>query len=253
MLEYCFHYLIDQESQSTRVQSQRDKISPDQIAYEDNHMLVINKHVGQLVQGDKTQDDSLIELIKNFIKVRDQKPGNVFLGLVHRIDRPTSGLVIYAKTSKGLSRLTQMVKNREIKKTYWAVTPSEEVPESGELVHFLKKNEKNNKAIVFPRETPGAKEAVLQYQVVKKLSKYMLLEVDLKTGRHHQIRAQLSKIGIPIKGDLKYGSPRSNPDGGIHLHARKLEFEHPVTKEHLSITASVPKGDTLWSACEDSD
>ncbi|MHA6696529.1 RluA family pseudouridine synthase [Chryseobacterium sp. A301] len=224
-------------------------MSPDQIAYEDNHLLVINKHVGQLVQGDKTQDDSLIELIKNFIKVRDHKPGNVFLGLVHRIDRPTSGLVIYAKTSKALSRLTQMVKNREIRKTYWAVVPKAGIEDSGELIHYLKKNEKNNKAIVFPREAPGAKEAILSYRVHTLLANYMLLEVDLKTGRHHQIRAQLSKIGVPIKGDLKYGSPRSNPDGGIHLHARQLEFVHPVTKEQVTITAEVPKGDPIWQAC----
>ncbi len=222
----------------------------DQIVFEDNHLLVINKKVGQLVQGDKTGDESLLDSIKNFIKKRDQKPGNVFLGLVHRIDRPTSGLVIYAKTSKALSRLTQMVKNREIKKTYWAIVPKEEIPQSQRLVHFLQKNEKNNKAIVFPRETPGAKEAILNYQIIKTLDNYRLLEIDLETGRHHQIRAQLSKIGVPIKGDLKYGSPRSNPDGGISLHARKLEFFHPVTKELVEITAPVPQDDAVWKACE---
>lgn len=231
------------------MQKSATQISPEQIAYEDNHLLVINKRVGQLVQGDKTGDDSLLELIKNFIKERDHKPGNVFLGLVHRIDRPTSGLVIYAKTSKALSRLTQMVKNREIRKTYWAVVSKAQIGDSGELIHYLKKNEKNNKAIVFPRETPGAKQAILFYRVLQHLSNYMLLEVDLKTGRHHQIRAQLSRIGVPIKGDLKYGSPRSNPDGGIHLHARQLEFIHPVTKEDITITGEVPKGDPLWQAC----
>lgn len=222
----------------------------EQIIYEDNHLLIINKKVGQLVQGDKTGDESLLESIKSFIKTRDNKPGNVFLGLVHRIDRPTSGLVIYAKTSKALSRLTQMVKNREIKKTYWAVVAKEMISQTQRLVHYLKKNEKNNKSIVFPKATEGAKEAILTYTVVKSLDNYLLLEIDLETGRHHQIRAQLSKIGVPIKGDLKYGSPRSNPDGGINLHARKLEFTHPVTKEKIEIVAPVPQNDAVWRACD---
>lgn len=222
-----------------------------QILYEDNHLLIINKNVGQLVQGDKTGDKSLLDTIKNYIKIRDHKAGNVFLGLVHRIDRPTSGLVIYAKTSKALSRLTQMVKNREIKKTYWAVVPKEIVPQSQRLVHYLKKNEKNNKAIIFTKPTDGAKESILTYQIIKMLDNYQLLEVDLETGRHHQIRAQLSKIGVPIKGDLKYGSPRSNANGGISLHARKLEFIHPVTKESISITAPIPQTDSIWRACGD--
>ena len=222
-----------------------------QILYEDNHLLIINKNVGQLVQGDKTGDESLLDTIKNYIKIRDHKAGNVFLGLVHRIDRPTSGLVIYAKTSKALSRLTQMVKNREIKKTYWAVVPKEIVPQSQRLVHYLKKNEKNNKAIIFTKPTDGAKESIVTYQIIKMLDNYQLLEVDLETGRHHQIRAQLSKIGIPIKGDLKYGSPRSNANGGISLHARKLEFIHPVTKESISITAPIPQTDSIWRACGD--
>ena len=219
-----------------------------QILYEYNHILIINKNVGQLVQGDKTGDKSLLELLKSFIKERDQKPGNVFLGLVHRIDRPTSGLVIYAKTSKALSRLTQMVKNREIKKTYWAIVPKEIIPQSQTLTHYLKKNEKNNKAIVYNGETNGAKKAILNYQIIKTLDNYMLLEIDLQTGRHHQIRAQLSKIGVPIKGDLKYGAPRSNPDGGISLHARSLEFIHPVSKEQIKITAPTPKKDNLWKS-----
>ncbi|MDQ0476647.1 23S rRNA pseudouridine1911/1915/1917 synthase [Chryseobacterium sp. MDT2-18] len=223
----------------------------EQIVFEDNHLLVINKKAGQLVQGDKTGDLSLLDLIKDFIKKRDHKPGNVFLGLVHRIDRPTSGLVIYAKTSKALSRLTQMVKNREIKKTYWAVVSKAEIPQKQRLVHYLLKNEKNNKTTVFPKATEGAKQAVLNYEIIKTLDNFLLLEVDLETGRHHQIRAQLSKIGAPIKGDLKYGSPRSNPDGGIHLHARKLEFIHPVTLEKLSVTAPVPQNDPVWKACVD--
>ena len=222
-----------------------------QIIFEDNHLLVINKNAGQLVQGDKTGDESLLESIKNFIKIRDHKPGNVFLGLVHRIDRPTSGLVIYAKTSKALSRLTQMVKNREIKKTYWAVVAKEMIPQSQRLVHYLKKNEKNNKAIIFTKPTEGAKEAILTYNIIKTLDNYLLLEIDLETGRHHQIRAQLSKIGASIKGDLKYGAPRSNPDGGISLHARKLEFIHPVTKEHIEIVAPVRQNDAVWRACEE--
>lgn len=230
-------------------ESGTQKFSASQIIFEDNHLLVVNKKVGQLVQGDKTGDESLLDLIKNFIKKRDEKPGNVYLGLVHRIDRPTSGLVIYAKTSKALSRLTQMVKNREITKTYWALVPKEMIPQSQRLVHYLKKNEKNNKAIVFPKATDGAKEAILTYQLLKTLDNYLLLEIDLETGRHHQIRAQLSKIGVPIKGDLKYGAPRSNPDGGISLHARKLEFVHPVTKENIEITAPVPENDAVWKAC----
>ena len=217
-----------------------------QIVFEDNHLLIINKKTGQLVQGDKTGDASLLDLIKDFIKKRDQKPGNVFLGLVHRIDRPTSGLVIYAKTSKALTRLTQMVKNREIKKTYWAVVAKEMIPQSQRLVHYLHKNEKTNKSTVFIKPTENAKESILSYQIIKTLDNFQLLEVDLETGRHHQIRAQLSKIGVPIKGDLKYGSPRSNPDGGIHLHARKLVFVHPVSKENIEIIAPTPN-DVIWN------
>lgn len=224
--------------------------SASQIVYEDNHLMVVNKAVGQLVQGDKTGDSSLLDLIKDFIKKRDDKPGNVYLGLVHRIDRPTSGLVIYAKTSKALSRLTQMVKNREIKKTYWALVTKTEIPETQRLVHHLRKNEKNNKAIVYPKASEGTKEAILTYHIIKVLDNFQLLEVDLETGRHHQIRAQLSKIGASIKGDLKYGSARSNPDGGINLHARKLEFIHPVTKENVVIIAPLPKNDKVWQACE---
>lgn len=221
-----------------------------QIVYEDNHMMVINKKAGQLVQGDKTGDLSLLELIKDFIKKRDGKPGNVFLGLVHRIDRPTSGLVIYAKTSKALSRLTVMVKDREVRKTYWAIVGKAMIPQSQRLVHYLQKNEKTNKATVFIKPTDKAKESILNYQIIKTLDNYQLLEIDLETGRHHQIRAQLAKIGIPIKGDLKYGAPRSNQDGGISLHARKLEFEHPVTKENIKIIAPVPQNDAIWKACE---
>lgn len=222
----------------------------EQILFEDNHLLIINKQSGQLVQGDKTGDQSLLDSLKKYIKVKEHKPGNVFLGLVHRIDRPTSGCVIYAKTSKALTRLTVMVKSREIKKTYWAVVPKTEIPKSQKLKHYLKKNEKNNKSTVFPKPTDGAKEAILNYNIIKVLDNFQLLEIDLETGRHHQIRAQLSKIGAPIKGDLKYGAARSNPDGGIHLHARKLEFKHPVSQELISVTAPVPASDAIWAACE---
>lgn len=221
-----------------------------QIVYEDNHLLVINKKPGQLVQGDKTGDASLLELIKYFIKIRDHKAGNVYLGLVHRIDRPTSGLVIFAKTSKALSRLTQMVKNREITKTYWAIIPKEPLPHEQRLVHHLQKNEKTNKTIVHTKAGENTKEATLTYKIAQILDRYLLLEINLETGRHHQIRAQLSKIGVPIKGDLKYNSPRSNPDGSIHLHARQLEFEHPITKKNLIILAPTPPHDALWNSCE---
>lgn len=229
----------------------KQQFEASQIVFEDNHLLIVNKGTGQLVQGDKTGDHSLLDLIKDFIKKRDSKPGNVFLGLVHRIDRPTSGLVIYAKTSKALTRLTQMVKNREIKKTYWAVVPKVEIPEKQRLIHYLQKNEKTNKATVFIKATDNAKESILNYQLIKTLDNFQLLEVDLETGRHHQIRAQLSKIGVPIKGDLKYGAARSNPDGGIHLHARHLEFEHPVTHHNIRVTAPVPLHDAVWKACEE--
>jgi 23S rRNA pseudouridine1911/1915/1917 synthase len=212
--------------------------------------MIINKNVGQLVQGDKTGDLSLLDLIKNFIKQRDKKLGNVFLGLVHRIDRPSSGLVIFAKTSKALSRLTMMLKNREIKKIYWAVVPKEMIPEKGRLTNYLQKNEKTNKAIVFSKPNVNAKEAILNYKIIKVLDNFQLLEIDLETGRHHQIRAQLSKIGVPIRGDLKYGSARSNPDGGINLHARRLKFIHPVTKNIMEITAPLPVNDALWKACD---
>ncbi len=226
------------------------KFDASQIIYEDNHIMIVNKKVGQLVQGDKTGDLSLLELIKNFIKKRDNKPFNVYLGLVHRIDRPTSGLVIFAKTSKALSRLTQMVKDRKIKKIYWAVVEKKDIATHQELTHYLKKNQKNNKAIVFPRPTEGAKKATLSYEIIKQLDHYQLLEVNLQTGRHHQIRAQLSKIGASIKGDLKYGASRSNKNGGIHLHARKLEFIHPVSKKEIKVIAPVPQ-DSIWKACEE--
>ncbi|TWP24296.1 RNA pseudouridine synthase [Apibacter muscae] len=220
----------------------------DQILFEDNHLLIINKKAGQIVQGDKTGDVSLVDEVKTYIKKKYNKPGNVFAGLVHRIDRPTSGIVIFAKTSKALSRLTEMLKKREIKKTYWAVIKKTEIPNKQRLIHFLKKNEKTNKAIVYKTPNIGAKEAILSYESIQTSNNYMLLEINLETGRHHQIRAQLSSIKCPIKGDLKYGFDRSNPDGSIHLLARKIEFIHPIKKEPLQIIAPVPQNDNLWKS-----
>ncbi|MCB9201995.1 MAG: RNA pseudouridine synthase [Flavobacteriales bacterium] len=222
------------------------KFHESQIVYEDNHLLVISKKPSQLVQGDKTGDVCLIDELKQYLKEKHNKLGNVYLGLVHRIDRPTSGLVIFAKTSKALTRLNEMIKKREIKKTYLAVVKQVEIPKQGELIHYLKKNQKNNRAIVFPNPTEEAKKAVLHYNVIKNLDTYMILEIDLETGRHHQIRAQLSKIGIPIKGDVKYGFQRANTDKSIHLNARKLEFIHPVTKETMILYSQLPD-DILWN------
>lgn len=223
----------------------------EQILFEDNHILVVNKKAGQIVQGDKTEDISLVEEVKQYIKNKYNKPGNVFAGLVHSIDRPTSGIVIFAKTSKALSRLTEMLKRKEIKKTYWAVIKKKDLPECQRLVHYLRKNEKNNKTIIYNKPVQGAKEAILTYHIIKKSEYYMLLEIDLETGRHHQIRAQLSAIGSPLKGDLKYGFDRSNPDGSIHLLARKIEFIHPVKKEKICLEAPVPQNDNLWKSFED--
>jgi len=217
-----------------------------QIIYEDNHLLIINKKSGQLVQGDKTGDKCLIDEIKEYLKVKYDKKGDVFLGLVHRIDRPTSGLVIFTKTSKALTRLNEMLKNHEIQKTYLAIVKNHEIPSENRLIHYLKKNEKNNKSIIFTKPTDGSKQAILNYKIIKKLDRYMVLEVNLETGRHHQIRVQLSKIGIPIKGDLKYGFDRSNSDGSIHLNAHKLAFIHPTTKEKMFFTSILPK-DVLWN------
>ncbi|MCO6564161.1 MAG: RluA family pseudouridine synthase [Apibacter sp.] len=227
-------------------------LNENQILFEDNHIIIINKKAGQLVQGDKTGDLSLIDEVKSYIKQKYSKPGNVFVGLVHRIDRPTSGIVIFAKTSKALTRLTEMLKKREIKKTYWAVVKKNEIPETQRLVHYLKKNEKSNKAIIYhtPPPNAGSKEAILTYKIIKKSENYMLLEINLETGRHHQIRAQLSAIKCPIKGDLKYGADRSNYDGSIHLLARKIEFIHPIKKENILLEAPVPKNDNLWKSFE---
>lgn len=221
-----------------------------QILFEDNHLLIINKRAGDLVQGDQTGDFPLSKIIKDFIKQRDLKLGNVFLGVVHRLDRPTSGVVVFAKTSKALTRLNKAFANKTPKKTYWAVVKNKPSSDTSELVHYLKRNNKQNKSYANINEVPGSKKAILTYQIIKSLTHYYLLSIDLKTGRHHQIRSQLSKIGCPIKGDLKYGFDRSNPDGSIHLHARNLELVHPVTKDIILVTAPVNTKDAIWNACE---
>lgn len=218
-----------------------------QILHEDNHLIVINKRVGDIVQGDKTGDKPLSEVVKEYIKEKYNKPGEVFLGVVHRLDRPTSGIVVFARTSKALTRLNEMFSNRETQKTYWAIVKNR--PENAEatLVHYLKRNEKNNTSKAHLKEVPESKKASLEYKIIKELDNYFALEINLLTGRHHQIRAQLAAINCPIKGDLKYGFDRSNTDGGIHLHARKLVFSHPVTKNLLEIIAATPK-DVIWNS-----
>lgn len=218
------------------------------ILYEDNHLFVINKNSGELVQGDKTGDVPLIENIKQFIKVRDKKPGNVYLGLIHRLDRPTSGVLIFAKTSKALSRMNEMFKTRDVEKLYWAIVEGKVERKFERLEHYLRKNQKKNLVTVFTQPTKDAKKAILEYKVLGELDNYTLLEIDLYTGRSHQIRSQLSFIGNPIKGDLKYGSKRSNRDGSISLHARKISFIHPVSKETIEIIAQPPK-DKIWLDC----
>ena len=217
-----------------------------QILHEDNHIIVINKRAGDIVQGDKTGDKPLSEIVKEYIKEKYNKPGEVFLGVVHRLDRPTSGIVVFARTSKALERLNTMFSNRETQKTYWAVVKNKPSKAEDTLVHYLKRNEKNNTSKAHLKEVPESKNASLDYKIIKKLDNYYVLEINLHTGRHHQIRAQLNAIGCPIKGDLKYGFDRSNPDGGIHLHARKLVFNHPVTKETIKLIAPTPK-DVIWN------
>ena len=222
------------------------------VLYEDNHIIVVNKRSGEIVQGDKTGDTPLSNILKDYLKEKHNKPGNVFLGVVHRLDRPVTGVVLFAKTSKALPRLNKLFAEHEkVRKTYWAIVANKPPQESGILTHWLTRNEKTNTAKAYNREVPNSKKAVLDYRLIGASERYFLLEIQLHTGRHHQIRCQLSKIGCPIKGDLKYGAPRSNPDGSICLHARKLEFEHPVSHETISITAPVPQ-DALWRAfCKD--
>ncbi len=219
-----------------------------QIIYEDNHLIVINKRPGDIVQGDKTGDMPLSEIVKCYIKEKYNKPGNVYLGVAHRLDRPTSGIVVFAKTSKALPRLNKLFAEKEAKKTYWAVVKNAPPKQQDTLVHWMKRNTKQNKSYAHIKEVSESKKAILDYTLLKKLDRFYVLEILLKTGRHHQIRAQLTAIGCPIKGDLKYGFDRSNKDGSIHLHARSLSFIHPVKKEMLHLIAPPPH-DTIWNAC----
>tara|TARA_B100000767_G_scaffold202451_1_gene189344 strand:+ start:1332 stop:2009 length:678 start_codon:yes stop_codon:yes gene_type:complete len=218
------------------------------ILFEDNHLLILNKPIGVLVQGDKTGDIPLVNLAKSYLKQKYNKPGSVFLGVVHRLDRPTSGAIVFARTSKALERLNLQFKERLTKKKYWAITKETPSTPSATLIHWTFRNQKQNKSYAYKKEIPDSKKSILKYLIIKKLDNYSLLEIELKTGRHHQIRAQLSAIGSPIKGDLKYGSARSNENGSIHLHARSLKLFHPVTKEPIVCIADPPK-DALWDAC----
>lgn len=222
-----------------------------EVLYEDNHLIVVNKRSGDIVQGDKTGDLPLSEVVKQYIAHTYQKPGAVYLGVVHRLDRPTTGVVLFARTSKALSRLNKLFANRDTQKTYWALVKEPPPKVSDRLTHYLKRNPKQNKSYAHDHEIADSKKAILDYTIIKRLQKYTLLEIQLHTGRHHQIRAQLAKIGCPIKGDLKYGFDRSNPDGSISLHARSLQLTHPVKKETVLFTAPVPRGDALWNACEE--
>ena len=216
------------------------------VVYEDNHLIIVNKSSSEIVQGDKTGDKPLSDTVKEYIKQKYNKPGNVFLGVVHRLDRPVSGLVVFAKTSKALSRLNDMFRTGDVHKTYWAIVKRRDIATEGTLTDWLTRNERQNKSYAHEREVPGAKKAVLKYKVRAVADNYMLIEVTLLTGRHHQIRCQLSHMGCPIKGDLKYGAPRSNPDGSISLLSRRVEFVHPVSKENIVAYADVPD-DRLWN------
>jgi len=218
-----------------------------QVLFEDNHIIAINKRCGDIVQGDKTGDKPLSEIVKSFLKTKYSKPGNVYLGIPHRLDRPTSGVVMFAKTSKSLSRLNKIFKDGKVQKYYWAVTKNNPEKQEDTLIHWLRKNEKTNKSTYFKKETVKAKKAVLHYRVLKKLERYFIIEIKLVTGRHHQIRCQLSAIGCPVRGDLKYGYDRSNNDGGIDLHAKKIIFEHPINGKKIIIDAPV-RDTKIWNA-----
>lgn len=216
-----------------------------QVIYEDNHIIIVNKESGEIVQGDKTGDQPLSETVKQYIKTTHNKPGNVFLGVVHRLDRPVSGVVVFAKTSKALARLNDMFREGQVHKTYWAIVQGKPGSEADTLTGWITRNEKQNKSYIHPREVRGSKQAVLKYRLLACTDRYSLLEVQLLTGRHHQIRCQLSAMGCPIKGDLKYGAKRSNPNGSISLHARRVEFIHPVSKLPIVAEATIPN-DNLW-------
>ena len=220
-----------------------------EVLYEDNHIIAVNKKPSDIVQGDKTGDRPLGDFVKDYIKKKYNKSGNVFLGVVHRLDRPVSGVILFARTTKALSRLNELFRSKQVEKTYWAVVKKKPNPTKDILVHYLKKNQQKNKSTAFNRKEYGTYKSELSYQLIKSLDNYHLLEVLPKTGRHHQIRVQLSKIGSPIKGDIKYGSDRTNKDASIHLHARKIEFIHPVKKEPISISATPPNKDPIWKEC----
>ncbi len=228
--------------------SPAELIEATQILHEDNHLIIINKKSSEIVQGDKTGDMPLSEKVKNFIKQRDNKPGNVFCGVCHRLDRPVSGIVIFAKTSKALSRMNELFRDKTIQKTYWAVVKNKPAHQTERLTHYLIKNEQNNKSKAFIDERKGSLKAELSYTLIASSTTYHLLEINLYTGRHHQIRAQLSAVGCPIKGDLKYGFDRSNADASIHLHSYKAEFMHPVKQEQISITCKPHTNDPVWKA-----
>lgn len=227
--------------------NQTHTIDSNQILYEDNHLIIINKRPSEIVQGDKTGDIPLSEKVQNFIKERDQKPGNVFIGVCHRLDRPVSGIVIFAKTSKALARMNELFRDKTIQKTYWAVVKNKPKKEEDHLIHYLIKNEKNNTSKAFSEPKKNTLKAELSYKILASITNYHLLEVQLYTGRHHQIRAQLSAIGCPIKGDIKYGFDRTNPNASIHLHSYKTEFIHPVKKEKLTVSCEPPLNDKVWS------
>ena len=216
-----------------------------EVVYEDNHIIIVSKRSGEIVQGDKTGDRTLADDVKAYIKEKYAKPGNVFLGVTHRLDRPVWGLVVFAKTSKSLSRLNDMFRNGDVHKTYWAICQNTPEQPEATLTHWLTRNEKQNKSYAYDKEVPSSKKAVLHYKVIGHSERYTLVEIELMTGRHHQIRCQLAKIGCPIKGDLKYGAKRSNPDGSISLLARMVEFVHPVSKEKIHAESDVPD-DKLW-------
>lgn len=216
-----------------------------EIVYEDNHLIIVYKHSGEIVQGDKTGDVPLSEDVKCYLKEKYQKPGSVFLGVVHRLDRPVAGLVVFAKTSKALTRLNKMFRDGEVHKTYWAITKNLPPQSEGTLTHWLVRNEKQNKSYAYDHEVPHSKKAILKYRLIGQSDHYCLLEVNLMTGRHHQIRCQLAHMGCPIKGDLKYGTQRSNPDGSICLLAHHVEFVHPVSKQLISLNSPLPE-DKLW-------
>ena len=222
-----------------------------EIVYEDNHIIVVNKRPGEIVQGDKTGDEPLSETLKRYLKEKYAKPGNVFCGVVHRLDRPVGGLVVFAKTSKALTRLNEMFRNGDIHKTYWAITRNRPPKENDELHHYITTVERNNKSYVSEKPKEGAKEARLRYKLLTSTERYHLVEVELLTGRKHQIRVQLASVGCPIKGDLKYGDKRSNQDGSISLIARHIDFIHPVSKQRISLDAPVPANDNLWQALWD--